>query len=278
MTIYEKLDEFLYKNNDLLSFAGNLTTLAHTIETDKNKRTILKHFYADYINTIGLGYLYDIHEKDILIYETVKAVEKFIYLTIPRLSTPLKTIAALKEYGQYITNTFCAPIGKVISKNAILEIMAYLNDKFDYSNKIFGKDKPMIIVLNYSNISCNSQYFLCTSSNGALHVHFGLYHMKDEGKIDPEAVFFHELGHAIHYKYTKGDNEIPKELLEILKHNGFPTIYDAGKYKQREVLADVLSMGMMYSSPFEKNDPFKEIPDSSRELYQTIVQKILFML
>ena len=68
---------------------------------------------------------------------------------------------------------------------------------------------------------------------------------------------------------------IDRKILKKLKNTGFSYISDADSYSQKEALADILAMGIMYNSPYENCDPFKEIPKEDKKIFNELVKEML---
>jgi len=85
-----------------------------------------------------------------------------------------------------------------------------------------------------------------------------------DSKTTPEAVFFHELGHALNARFTGSIDNLPASLLKYLSELCLPKMLSLPAYKQIEVFTDVLGMGMMYESPFEEYDPFFRYTKATR--------------
>jgi len=153
-------------------------------------------------------------------------------MTMPKQSSPVKSLNALVNYGNELNQYFSPNVGPVIRKDTVVSIMEYLDERFNYSSKVFPEKMG-------------------------------------------EAVFFHELGHALHGAFSGGIQEVPDGVFEILRGSCFKTIYEANTSAQVEILADVLSVGLMYDSPFIKYDPFSFMNDDARELFHHLTVKML---
>jgi len=165
-----------------------------------------------------LDYVFDSiinnNNSQYFIYEGRDAVRKYIVLTIPKQDTPVKTLESIKTYGNQILLDFKKPVGKGITKEKIAEIMHYLDEKFNFSKKVFANRKSMFILLNYSHREHNSECLVMNYGTEIIQ-HFFLYSMKSDSKDTPapEAVFFHELGHALHARYTGNIKFVPEEII-----------------------------------------------------------------
>lgn len=279
MNIYDKINAVI-DCDDLLTWGELLIDFAESALKEKNRAKIVKFFYQQLQYFGLLDYVFDsiINKNDsqYLIYEGIDAVRKYVALTIPKQNTPVKTLKSIKTYGNQILSDFKKPVGKRITKEKIEEIMHYLDEKFSFSKKVFTDRKPMFILLNYSHREYNSEC-LVVNYGAEIIQHFFLYNMKSNSKDTPapEAVFFHELGHALHARYTENVKVVPEEIIFFLKELCMPKIDLLEPEQQREVFADILSIGMMYDSPFSEYDPFVKIREDDKKVFRMLVEKIL---
>ncbi|MDI3311212.1 MAG: hypothetical protein QJR05_07265 [Thermoanaerobacterium sp.] len=279
MNIYDKINAII-NCNDLLTCGDLLIDFAESALLEKNKATIIKYFYERLRYYTLFDYVFDnvINDSNsqYSIYEGSNAVGKYIVLTIPEQGSPVKTLKSIKTFGNEILSDFKKPIGKGITKVKIEEIMHYLDEKYSFSNKVFANRKAMFIILNYSHKKYNSQCLVMNYDTGVVQ-HLFLYNMKSNSKNTPtpEAVFFHELGHALHARYMGNIKIMPEKIIQFLKELCMPTIDLLEANQQREVFADILSVGMMYDSPFSKYDPFSYIHKNDKEVFKMLVEKML---
>lgn len=128
----------------------------------------------------------------------------------------------------------------------------------------------------YSHRYFNSECQIINTNSGTVQ-HFFLYHMrvKGENAPNPEAVLFHELGHAIHASCVEDVHQIPVEMIDLLQKLCFPKLNQISATEQCEVFADVLSMGLMYQTPFEKYDLFQQIHPDDKAAFKSIVENLI---
>jgi hypothetical protein len=131
--------------------------------------------------------------------------------------------------------------------------------------------------MNNSNKDYNSECLTAKNMDGTDVInHFFLYHMKEKDSISPEAVLFHELGHALHAKHFGGIDKLPNNIIEILQDLCFPEIKTLDSEIQNELFADVLGIGLMYQTPYEKYDVFKgNLSKNQKKSLKIIVEKII---
>lgn len=275
MNIYELMNEAIYCD-DLLESAEKLITFTDSAIKEKNNGTIVKHFY-ERLNEWGLiNYAFSgiIDKKKYLVYSGREAKAAYFALSIPPKTTPAKSLHGIKDFALYVVTHYTQPVGKVIDEQTIYRIMDYLDSEFTFSDKVFLRI-PIFAILNYTNIDYNSMSLFLEADN-FLAQHLFLFHMRSKDrKTTPEAVFFHELGHALCVNYTGNSEAVPTNIVEFLKELCFPTLLSLPIEEQREVLADVLSVGMMYGSPFSEYDPFPQMHDSDKKYFNEIVRKMV---
>lgn len=116
-----------------------------------------------------------------------------------------------------------------------------------------------------------------TEKRRKIFPHFFLYCLtnKRPDAKTPEAVLFHELGHAIHARWTKDSRVIPPKIVQFLKDLCFPQFDTLPPDQQSEVLADILSVGLMYKSPFAQHDAFSYIHPDDKAVFRELVERIL---
>ncbi len=282
MDIYEKLNDAIYCD-DLLVSASRLINFAELALLEKTKPTIIKHFYERLQSYALTDYAFEgianSNKKRYLIYDGKNAISKYLVLAMPKQETPVKTLNAIRSFGQQILSSYKMPVGKAIKKEKIEEIMQYLDNKYNFSQKIFSNRKAVFAILNYSHEIYNSECLIAYSDKEVIQ-HLFLYCMEQKGKNTPtpEAVFFHELGHAIHARYVGNIETIPSNILIFLKQLCMPTIETLTPEQQSEVFADILSVGMMYGSPFEEYDCFTYMHPDDKKAFRMFFEKILEQL
>ena len=61
----------------------------------------------------------------------------------------------------------------------------------------------------------------------------------------------------------------------MLESNCFPTIKTLAPHEQREILADMLGVGMMHESPFQKHNPFTMLGAQHQRRYQELFVRMV---
>lgn len=275
MEIYEQISKIFFCN-DFFQCAEYIMNFVEMTLKDKNRKKYVDSFYEFLYTRSMKDYIFEKSKINFYLYESCDAINNYIYLTLPAKTTPVKSLNNIQKFAEHMTTDFSEPLGKHISIKNLLKILNYINKEYDFSKRIFNR-KPTFSILNVSNKNFNNEtLFLGTDEN--LSQHFFLYAMNKNGvneNVTPEAVLFHEFGHALHAKYTGNINIIPQNIISILKEVCMPTIDRLSSKIQAEILADILSVGLMFDSPFEKYDPFTIMHRDDKKLFKKIVEKFL---
>jgi len=276
---YEKMDSAI-EFDDLIDCGHKLVEFADAAVVVKNKHTIVNQFFENLLYTVMIPYVFDRpDEAHYYLCEKKEAIGMYVYFMIGGKQTPVKSLKKIKQVGEHIIANYTTPIGDIIPKETILEIMECLDAKFSFSKKIMNARLVPIIyaIIPYSNREFNSQCVV--TKENTIPIVF-LYHMRtdDVESANPIAVFFHELGHMLHTRYTKNPHWIPDEILDILRDTCFPTIKEASIYDQCEIFADVLSVGLMQDTKFEEYSLFKCFQADEKKIFEMLVKKLLAAL
>jgi hypothetical protein len=268
------------QSTNLLYSGQQLIEFANAAYKEKNRAILIKHFYerlyqwgfSKYI----FGDLFENEKRNYFICDEEKAAIMYIALRIPPEKTALKSINEIRTFGEYILSNYTQPVGECISESSLKDILQYLDKYFSFSSKIFTNNKASFIRLPYSHKEYNSEC-LTTINGKDTAQHFFLYHMKEKGKNgpNPEAVLFHELGHAIHARCFGDVTKVPDNIIDILQNICFSNLKQADAAEQSEVFADVLSVGLMYQTPYEKYDLYKEVHPDDKMAFKKLVETIL---
>jgi hypothetical protein len=272
MDIHELLLE-LISYNDILSYGNKLIEFSDLVKCETRKATIIKAFYEQMCSFALVDYSFGLSDPQYVILQGYRALAFYSFLRIPPYSSPVKSLNAIRSFGQQIISNFTEPKGKVIEENKIIAIMDYLDKEYNFSSKVFSDRKAAFLILNNSNIEFNSECFVGLTDKEVIQ-HLFLYHMKDDS-VAPEGVFFHELGHALHARIARSADTVPSNIIKLLDETNFPGYKSFSKIEQSEILADVLCMGLMYNSPFMEYDPFKEIDNVGKEFFNLLTRKLL---
>ena len=282
MSIVDIIEDIIYNCSDDLNICGKkLIDFTDIALQQRNKSDIIKYFYKclrDYVAPYyASSILFDDEDRGYNIYEGKMATLLYLILNFPKQQTPVKSLKEIRNLGEYMLRKYIKPSGIQIRKESIKEIMSYLDENYDFSNKVFKDNVAMILLLDNSHIDYNSECYIGKSKDGMIIIHLFLYHMKPDNPENPtpEGVFFHELGHALNARLTGESTVVPPKILDFLEALCFPTIKSLTEDKQCEVFADVISMGMMYKSPFAKYDHFPQILESDKRYFNMLFKKLI---
>ena len=279
MDIYDKPHAAAYCQ-DLTWFGDKLIDFAESVLTEKNRARLVDLFYQRLMEYNMMDYIWSDFNKDkdnlesYFICEGKSAVGKFINFAVPGRTKPVETLHKLITFGHQIKNSFIQPTGKLITGDKVKEIMNYLDTNYGFSGKVFKDKKAIIGIIPYSHKKFSSECLTCLTTG--IEFHFFLYHTIPDPKFNttPESVFFHELGHALYTRYA-GGFDINYEMKEILKLYFPNSLEICSPEQQLEIIADILSMGMMYGSPYEKLDPFKAIRIEDKQVFKELFEEII---
>ena len=268
----------LFDSPDLENYGQILINFSNATYENKNRTTILNHFYEQLlywsISKLHFLNLKDGNKINYLICDGIRASMFYLYLFAPKKTSTVKTLNKINAYGKSLLEKFKKPIGKRISEDTINNVLQFLDEKYSFSSKVFSKSEAVFLLLHNTHKTFNSE---CLSINDNEHNRnlFFLYHMKKKNGISPEAVFFHELGHAIHAQYSGDVKKVPDNVIDILEKLCFPKIRECDNEEQSELFADVLSVGLMFQTPFEKYDSYKTIHNDDKKVFKAIMENII---
>lgn len=282
MDIYEIINEAI-QSKDLLYSGQKLIEFSDAAYRAQNRANLVKYFYQRLIEWGLVDYVFDDisgnGEKRYFICDELRAKGMFMALSLPSGKTPVKSLDDIRSFGEHILTHYAKPMGEGISRASLESILQFLDERYSFSSKVFAKQKAAFILMPYSHRDYNSECLVIDTGEGVIQ-HFFLYHMREKGETapNPEAVLFHELGHAIHARCYGSITQVPENVLDVLQEICFPGIKQISASDQCEVFADVLSMGLMYQTPFEKYDLFKQIHPDDKAAFKLIVEKLLTKL
>ena len=278
MNTYEKMNAAASCQN-LTEFGDKLIDFAESVLQEKHPEKFLSLFYRLLTENNLVDFMFhgftSKNFEPIYICEGKSAVGKLINFTIPDMGKPIETLHKLIVFGQHIKNIYTQPAGKLITKEKVNEIINYLDRNYNFSNKVFKDKKAVIGIIPYSHKEVSS-HCLAQFTEREIGLHIFIYHTIADSEFDvqPEYVFFHELGHTLYVRYT-GGLDIQEEMKKIFKHY-FPKgleIYSSEQ--QSDVIADILAMGMMHGSPYENLDPFEPIHQEDKQVFKQIFEEMI---
>lgn len=279
-----RISEIMYSaiiSDDLLYSGSQLIEFANAVYKEKNRTMLIKIFYEQLnqwaFSSVFGSLLVEDNKSNYFICDEKNSVKMFLGLRIPKQMSTVKSINEIRAFGEFILSNFARPVGECISESSLKEILHYLDEEYNFSTKVFSNRKSYFIRMNNSNKDYNSECLTAKNIDGTDVInHFFLYHMKEKDSISPEAVLFHELGHAIHAKCFGGIDKLPKNIIEILQNLCFSKIKTLDSEIQNELFADVLGIGLMYQTPYEKYDVFKDnLSKNQKKALKIMVEKII---
>lgn len=253
MGTYEKLER-LVNSKDLLKFGDYLVEFAESAPNEDASQAFLEKLYersAQRFRDSTVAAYWE--NKPYVILEKGAAVSSYCSLVLPPPTNSAETLNSIQKVGLEHRQLYTQPLGISLSKNRLVKILKYLDKQHGFSDMVFKPVPPLFLLLDYSHSARGSELII-NECEGTHSFYFLLYHLPEShiGETNPEAVFFHELGHAVHAKFTGNNNVAQAEILEFLNKNGFWEIEKASPDEVREIIADVLAIGMMFDSPYEK--------------------------
>lgn len=127
LEIYQCMDEAIH-SKDLLYCGQKLIEFADTAYREKNRATLLKHFYQRLYEWTFLEYAFDNSPKQYYICDSAKAIGMYLALAIPKADSPVKSLKKIKSFGELILANYTKPIGKALSKASLENILQFLDD------------------------------------------------------------------------------------------------------------------------------------------------------
>lgn len=257
--------------DNVVDQAVDIITFAQARPSGTTDRTRLKHFYEQMTTISVMPCLCCPSDNLYSIINSREAVAWYFVQLGPKAWTPRKTMNALSEFAKQVLSEFSESNGNIITVSRLESALRYTEGRYHFFQKVFAEKRPVFAIINNTNKTNNAHCYIGDSPRTSQTSIF-LYAATG---ISPEAVLFHELGHCLHLCLTGNPNEIPDGTLDYLAHYGFKSLATATTDEQREVLADVLSIGMMYDSPYADDDPFTLIADEDKKAYHELVKYLL---
>jgi hypothetical protein len=270
--------DILSQSTDLLNIGRQLIEFADTVYGEKNRATIINYFYEQLYQFTSIVYTsgdsLENEKSNYFICNEKYAVIMYVALNIPKKTSTVKSIIGIKSLGEFILSNYTKPAGKCISEESLKNILQHLEKEYLFTSKVFSNRKAIFIRLKNSHKEYNSECLTIEDKNGISN-HFFLYHMKEKESLSPEAVLFHELGHALHARYCGSISKVPNDIIEKLNNLCFPDLKQLEPAEQCELFADVLGIGLMYQTPYEEIDLYKNIHINDKKEFKMLVEKII---
>lgn len=274
-----ELWEAAWKSSDLLECAEHLSVFAKTA-LESEFRTMLKKLLNRDMSTALylIAPYFAVGSKDSY-YLNIgnRALQVYLYLHIAHSLPPVKLFNNILEVATNIKDAFLPPSGKCVSDTFIKDAVTFLNDRFNFFDKVYG-EKPIFNLLSNSNVGYNSICVTRDNVQGITKYFVFLYNMKHDVKdqISPQYVFLHELGHALQAKLT-GSIYIPHESFKSYFKAVSPGT-DIPDLELCELFADTFAMAAMYNNQFSCYDPFAEIDSEMKSMFLDYIDKLMNLL
>ena len=118
----------IIRQKDILEFANKLEELLDFVDglSDRSaKKIYIEKFYSA-VGMYNYTSLCEAETKKYSIFKDDKAVLRYVNITLPVVTSPVKTIKAWRNYIVELRDSFTEPSGNVITENEVYEIMDYL--------------------------------------------------------------------------------------------------------------------------------------------------------
>lgn len=283
--MYRLIDDVLL-SNDLHFSAISLIRFADAVQYDKNKATVLKHFYERMgylVNDYAYQTLLDSDNPYFYVSDGSKVVRMFVALLLPSRTTTGKTLAAIRDYGKRLCDKFHEPVGEGFTKSSLLEGLTYLRDNKVFFRKVFPKGRVAFYILPYSHIKYNSYYYTSepgSNSNSGVFHNFFLFgrNSNSSAYMNPVNTLVYEFAKALNARLS-GDINVPFcKLVEMLGINRYKNISAMPVDKQLEVCLNVITKGLIYNTPYEKYDKLFPTSKEDSELFKVVGDRLISYL
>lgn len=281
MSIYELMNQVIYCNNieDGMRRLIELTTI---LEKERYTSKLLDCFYErirePFLMLCNFGFDLTKKESQYCIESRTVALSLYVVLTIPKRKKPQQTLKELQNYA-YEKLALCKTgRDNQVTKKVIEDILQYMDEKYQYSEKVFrsSKRKVAFLLLDIEHINHTSEC-VAFKSEEELYFAFFFYMFNKEEQEKRNAVMevFLMLSMALIIKYTKDCNKIPEEILQLHKDTCLPKFEELDIHTQDNNLAELLSSGLMYKSPFQEYDTNDYIDEDIKILCNLVASRML---
>ena len=201
---YEIIPE-IWCCDDLIDCAQLLLEFVKAASKETNKALVLRRFYEDLsINAVASvmgNFIFGKENKKWYVIDGSAAVMSYLHMTIPQKTSPVKTLKEIEDYAYGLLEDFSNSPREPIGRSTVEDILRYLDEKYNFSDLVFRVGAAKLIILNVENKDADSAFLVMGNSMITLPV-FLLCANHEDCKQNQVEVFFHELGHAIHYAIT----------------------------------------------------------------------------
>lgn len=271
--IYIDINDILDTKKNILERASSINEFCKKIDTNNKKTEYLNHFSRSITYYFASMYLSDLFDttknnerRKYLIFTNCDADIAYIFLKcIHKKGNRLKDI---ENFSQNILNNF--KLKK--SNNDTINILNFLENKYNLHEKIFKNETITFSILNCENTLLNDNYLEEISFNEIPKNYFLFCNSNTETSL------FNELAFAISLSLVNKEKGIPNSIKEKLKPLGFLDIDNYPFNVQLKILKISLAIGLSYDVPFNicyKNCINKNIKKEYNSLLIFILDKIL---
>lgn len=247
----QKAIDKLYNSNDLFELADSMEMLLSVIDGVHNKNKVLREIYGNLsLFRFGLPQPFSIVEGQ-------EASISYL-LTYWRFQ---KTYRDNKKCLQDIIHTIHAvmlpPQKERISIEMIQSLVALVNDKFHFQQKVLGGATLEILLIDHSHTELGACYVATLTENPQESIELSdkifLPYLRHEITTPQEFIFLHELGHALHTRATKLLMTPPDSFLNVLERIFPKAIHESDTIKA-ELFADSFAIAALHNSCFSQYD------------------------
>ncbi|WP_312279040.1 hypothetical protein [Oscillibacter sp.] len=247
----QKAIDKLYNSNDLFELAGSIEKLLSAIDSVRNKNKVLREIYGN------------------LYFGCTRQPQPFSILegkdaSIPYLMTYWRfheTYKDNKKCLQDIIHTIHAsmlpPQKSRISIEMIQSLIALVNDKFHFQQKVLEETPLEILLIDHSHTELGAYYvaILTEDSPESIELTDKIFipYLRHEINFPQEFIFLHELGHALHTRATKQLMTPPDSFLNVLERIFPKAVYESDTIKA-ELFADSFAIAALHNSDFSQYD------------------------
>lgn len=267
----------IFNSSDVFVCANNLKNTIRKIEKTDLPEPILKNFKEQVIQHIASNAIFSkLLTGDLFysIYENKEALQNYCAIIILGniqeckgkndilfLKNSLSTIKSLKKSE---TN--------MISKSVLDKILKFLDSQYFIRQKIEGLN---VNLLDYTNPAVDG-LTIHNCINEVNHIPIFLFRTI-KTQTDPIHVLLHEIGHLIHILfYIKfPDFYLPEMFIKSANKILNRKMDEIPLQHQAEIFADLISLGMVYKTPYEKHHEYNFLSDINKEKLHTAFCEIM---
>ena len=206
------------------------------------------------------------------------AASAYAVTVLPPYISPVKSLKALQTAGSLLESWLQPGSGVFITAEQVNTILDFVESEFGLFSKVLAGYDPVFALVDCCHSEFNSEIVLLHNASGRGILRHFVFNIKPDAieEVTPEYVFFHELGHAMQIEHDETLEAFPESAVETLLANGFPGFRSIPLYNQQEIFADMMSVGLMFHSPYQELNPFTRLLEPQhQEAYHLLVKKLL---